>query len=88
MPHNHPVDENNRCRHLSHQKEKRQMRMYNSEFNRIKHLTAILICLILVAVLLLPISISAQSIEKTVRVGWYESPFNQTDELGRRSGYA
>jgi len=25
---------------------------------------------------------------KTVRVGWYESPFNMTDEDGNRSGYA
>jgi hypothetical protein len=25
---------------------------------------------------------------KTVRVGWYESPLKQTDEFGRRSGYA
>ena len=25
---------------------------------------------------------------KTVRVGWYESPFNTMDESGRRSGYA
>ena len=25
---------------------------------------------------------------KTVRVGWYESPFNIIDETGRRSGYA
>lgn len=25
---------------------------------------------------------------KTVRVGWYESPFNMTDQFGRRSGYA
>lgn len=25
---------------------------------------------------------------KTVRVGWYESPFNNIDETGRRSGYA
>lgn len=26
--------------------------------------------------------------DKTVRVGWFESPFNQTDRFGRRSGYA
>ncbi|MBQ9346096.1 MAG: hypothetical protein IJT94_01985, partial [Oscillibacter sp.] len=25
---------------------------------------------------------------KVVRVGWYESPFNQRDQFGRRSGYA
>ena len=26
--------------------------------------------------------------EKVVRVGWFESPFNVIDSLGRRSGYA
>lgn len=26
--------------------------------------------------------------EKIVKVGWYESPFNKTDEFGRKSGYA
>jgi hypothetical protein len=26
--------------------------------------------------------------EKVVRVGWYESPFNKTDQFGRKSGYA
>ena len=26
--------------------------------------------------------------QKVVRVGWYESPFNSTDQFGRRSGYA
>ena len=26
--------------------------------------------------------------EKVIRVGWYESPFNTTDDFGRRSGYA
>ena len=30
----------------------------------------------------------AQENGKTVRVGWYESPFNARDEFGRRSGYA
>lgn len=25
---------------------------------------------------------------RTVRVGWYESPFNKTDDAGRRSGFA
>lgn len=25
---------------------------------------------------------------KNIRVGWYESPFNTTDDNGRRSGYA
>ena len=37
--------------------------------------------------LFLAISAFAKS-PKTVRVGWYESPFNRTDQYGRRSGYA
>ncbi|MBR4474733.1 MAG: transporter substrate-binding domain-containing protein [Oscillospiraceae bacterium] len=37
---------------------------------------------------MLPMSAHAQNTARTVRVGWYESPFNQTDEFGRRSGYA
>ena len=32
--------------------------------------------------------IFADTTAKTVRVGWYESPFNIIDETGRRSGYA
>ena len=31
---------------------------------------------------------AAEETRKTVRVGWYESPFNSMDESGRRSGYA
>ena len=30
----------------------------------------------------------AKSTGRIVRVGWYESPFNTTDEAGRRTGYA
>ena len=30
----------------------------------------------------------AEEPTKTVRVGWYETPFNTTDQFGRRSGYA
>ena len=34
-------------------------------------------------------AVEAESVEnKAVRVGWYESPFNLTDQFGRRSGYA
>lgn len=47
--------------------------------------TALLICVI--AVLLSSIA-QAQESRKTVRVGWYESPFNSMDQHGRRSGYA
>ena len=37
---------------------------------------------------MLPMSAYAQNEPQTVRVGWYESPFNTTDPYGRRSGYA
>ena len=30
----------------------------------------------------------AERTARNVRVGWYESPFNSTDQTGRRSGYA
>ena len=46
-------------------------------------LAALLLCLVLA----FPMAAHAEN-EKTVRVGWYESPFNQTDPYGRRSGYA
>lgn len=47
---------------------------------------AFLLFLLLLAGLLPPPRASAQA-AKTVRVGWFESPFNITDQLGRRSGY-
>ena len=31
---------------------------------------------------------SPEAAQKTVRVGWFESPFNIMDQFGRRSGYA
>lgn len=40
------------------------------------------------ALLLTPTHALAQDSNKVVRVGWFESPFNITDELGRRSGYS
>ena len=47
----------------------------------------------IVLILLLPWCITtgktaATQPTKRVRVGWYNSPFNETDSLGRRSGYA
>ena len=47
-----------------------------------------MLALAVLAALALPIGAHAQEPEKIVRVGWFESPFNTTDELGRRSGYA
>ena len=43
---------------------------------------------LVLAALLLPVAAQAQESKEVVRVGWYESPFNTTDEQGRRSGYA
>ena len=52
-----------------------------------KRKAALLLCLVLAAVLALPVKALAQK-SGIIRVGWYESPFNSTDPLGRRSGYA
>ena len=49
---------------------------------------ALLLCFVLATVFMLPQSAYARSTAKTVRVGWYESPFNVTDGHGRRTGYA
>ena len=48
---------------------------------------ALLLSVILFTLALLPVCTAAGG-KTTVRVGWYESPFNQTDEFERRSGYA
>ena len=47
-----------------------------------------MLCLVVAMTFMPPLAAFAQETGKTVRVGWYESPFNQTDEFGRRSGYA
>lgn len=49
---------------------------------------ALLLCVVLLCTCLLPIAATAEEKGKTVRVGWYESPFNMIDAYGRRSGYA
>ena len=46
------------------------------------------LCLVMTMICILPLAAHAQETGKTVRVGWYESPFNTTDQFGRRSGYA
>lgn len=50
----------------------------------------ILTVILIAGTLLLPPAARAEAEEgrKTVRVGWYESPFNISDETGGRSGYA
>ena len=49
---------------------------------------ALILCVLMTAALVLPIPAAAESEAKNVRIGWYESPFNATDDSGRRSGYA
>ena len=56
--------------------------------NRGYSFAALTLCLALCLTLLSPVGVPAQEERKVVRVGWYESPFNSTDEWGRRSGYA
>ncbi len=48
---------------------------------------SLLLCLSLL-LSLLPFHAGAEESQKVVRVGWYESAFNQSDTRGRRSGYA
>ena len=53
-----------------------------------KRAAALLLCLLMTLCVIAPFSYAAAPSGKTVRVGWYESPFNITDKFGRRSGYA
>lgn len=51
-------------------------------------LVSLLLCLLLSAAFLTSSAEPADDRVKVVRVGWYESSFNSTDDFGRRSGYA
>ena len=62
--------------------------MRKISFRKIKRSAALLLCLALAAAFLPPMAAFAQSATKTVRAGWFESPFYKTDAHGRRSGYA
>ena len=48
----------------------------------------IVLSLAMAMILMVPLAAQAHESGKTVRVGWYESPFNTMDQFGRRSGYA
>ena len=63
--------------------------MTGALFFSVKRALAALCCVALLAVLV-PLSAVAQSDDEgeVVRVGWYESVYNQMDSSGRRSGYA
>nr|MBO6295036.1 transporter substrate-binding domain-containing protein [Schwartzia sp. (in: firmicutes)] len=64
--------------------------MTNKPFaaNRIKKVFPGLCLLLLLAVLLPVVSFADGQEKKTVRVGWFESPFNMTDSFGGRSGFS
>ena len=55
---------------------------------RIIRFAAILLCFILIAAILPGAAAETKTEGKIIRVGWYESSFNNTDSFGRRSGYA
>ena len=55
--------------------------------------TTLILAIVIAAILAaFPAAVSAEAKSsdegKLVRVGWYESPFNRTDQFGRKSGYA
>ena len=70
------------------------MRGYGTDYY--KRLTTSWICVAIVLVLICICTMSAlprenahaDSEQKTVKVGWYESSFNRIDDAGRRTGYA
>lgn len=65
------------------------MQLNNIERNvKTKYVTVVMLCLVMAVTLMLPLAANAEGTGKTVRVGWYESPANMTDQYGRRSGYA
>lgn len=51
-------------------------------------ITALALSLLMLFSTVSAVYAASGSSKRVVRVGWYESPFNQTDEFGRRSGYA
>lgn len=53
-----------------------------------RKMAMLILPLILILAFLPQLAVLSQSAGRVVRVGWFESPFNSTDELGRRSGYA
>ena len=57
-------------------------------FASMGRIAAVIVCLAMAMAFALPLAAHAEESVKTVRVGWYESPFNMTDQFGRRSGYA
>lgn len=59
------------------------------KYRKRRAFVALLLLIILTSVFsAIPANTQAKEGATTVRVGWYESPFNSTDNNGRRSGYA
>ena len=54
----------------------------------IRRAAVVLLCMVFAVLCLLPSAAPAESGIKTVRVGWFEAPFNHKDASGRRTGYA
>lgn len=54
----------------------------------IRRAAAALLCMLFVMLCLLPAVSPAESRVKTVRVGWFDTPFNRKDSSGRRTGYS
>lgn len=53
----------------------------------LRQIVGIILVMILAGAVILPMAAYGEKPARTVRVGWYESPFNSTDKNGRRSGY-
>lgn len=64
------------------------MRMKKKTIRPNRRPAALILCLIVAAGVFFPARAYSQNTVKTVRVGWYESPFNSTGDNGRLSGYA
>ena len=65
-----------------------QMKPKKATSFRARQIAAALILTLIATIALTPVTALAHGSGKTLRVGWYESSFNTTDESGRRSGYA
>ncbi|MBO4383998.1 MAG: EAL domain-containing protein [Clostridia bacterium] len=64
------------------------MKTSENGYRRFWRCAALALCLFVSIAVVIPAAAHAGDGKKTVRVGWYESPFNSTDKTGRRSGYA
>lgn len=55
---------------------------------KVRWFVIVLLCLIMALPLFLPAFTAAETAQKVIRVGWYDTPFNRKDSFGRRTGYA